>query len=61
MKAKVVSLCIVNPGVIVRINYDDPASVMLLIKFHCNRPSGSGKEDFAGFLPYMGAEAILVM
>ena len=28
-------------------------------KFHGNRPSGSGVEDFEGFLPYMVMAAIL--
>ena len=34
---------------------------MLHTKFRENRPAGSGKEDFEGFLPYMGVAAILVM
>ena len=34
---------------------------MLHIKFHENRPAGSGEEDFCVFLPYMGVAAILVM
>ena len=29
---------------------------MLYTKFRGNRPAGSGKEDFEGFLPYMGVE-----
>ena len=33
---------------------------MLHIKFRGNRPTGSGEEDFEGFLPYMGVAAILV-
>ena len=27
---------------------------MLHTKFRENRPTGSGEEDFEGFLPYMG-------
>ena len=34
---------------------------MLHTKFRENRPSGSGEEDFEGFLPYMDVAAILVM
>ena len=34
---------------------------MLHAKFRENRPAGSGKEVFEGFLPYMGMAAILVM
>ena len=34
---------------------------MLLTKVRENRPVGSGKENFEGFLPYMGVAAILVM
>ena len=34
---------------------------MLHTKFRGNRSTGSGKEDFLGFLPYMGVAAILVM
>ena len=34
---------------------------MLHTKFLGNRPTGSGEEDFEGFLPYMGMAAILVM
>ena len=34
---------------------------MLHTKFHVNQPTGSGEEDFEGFLPYMGMAAILVM
>ena len=34
---------------------------MLHIKFHENRPAGSGEVDFECFLPYMGVAAILVM
>ena len=47
--------------VIIFINCDGPASLILHSKFHCNRPTGSGKEDFKVFLPYMGMAAILVM
>ena len=36
-------------------------SSMLHAKFGWNRSSGSGEEDFEGFLPYMGMAAILVM
>ena len=32
---------------------------MLHTKFHQNQPSGSWKEDFKVFLPYMGIAAIL--
>ena len=32
---------------------------MLHTKFRENRPASSGKEDFEGFLPYMGVAAIL--
>ena len=31
---------------------------MLHTKFSGNRPTGSGEEDFEGFLPYMGVAAI---
>ena len=34
---------------------------MLHTKFCENRPAGSGEEDFEGFLPYMGVDAIFVM
>ena len=34
---------------------------MLHAKFQDHRTSGSGKEDFLRFLPYMGMAAILVM
>ena len=34
---------------------------MLHAKFQDHRTSGSGKEDFLRFLPYMGVAAILVM
>ena len=34
---------------------------MLHTKFRENRPTGSGEEDFEGFLSYMGLPAILVM
>ena len=34
---------------------------MLHDKFRSNRSTGSGEEDFEGFLPYMGMAAILVM
>ena len=34
---------------------------MLHTKFRGNRPAGSGKRDFEGFLPYMGVAATLVM
>ena len=34
---------------------------MLHTKFHENRPTGSGEEDFEWFLSYMGVAAILVM
>ena len=34
---------------------------MLHVKFQDYRTSGSGEEDFKGFLPYMGMAAILVM
>ena len=34
---------------------------MLHAKFRGNRPAGSVEDDFEGFLPYMGMEAILVM
>ena len=33
---------------------------MLHTKFYENRPAGSGKEDFEGFLIFMGMMAILV-
>ena len=32
---------------------------MLHTKFHGNWPAGSGKEDFEGFLPYMGMAAMV--
>ena len=34
---------------------------MLHAKFQDHRTSGSGEEDFLGFLPYMAIAAILVM
>ena len=34
---------------------------MLHTKFRGSRPAGSGEEEFKGFLPYEGMEAILVM
>ena len=34
---------------------------MLHAKFQDHTTSGSGEEDFEGFLPYMGVAAILVM
>ena len=34
---------------------------MLHTKFRGNRSTGSGEEDFEGFLPYIGMVAILVM
>ena len=34
---------------------------MLQTKFRGNRPTHSGKEDFKGFLTYVGMAAILVM
>ena len=34
---------------------------MLHTKFRGNRTAGSGKNDFEGFLPYMGMVAILIM
>ena len=34
---------------------------MLHTKFRENLPTGSGEEDFEGFLPYVGMAAILVM
>ena len=32
--------------VMIYINYDGPASLMLHTKFHGNRPTGSREEDF---------------
>ena len=34
---------------------------MLYTKPQGHWPSGSGEEDFKGFLPYMGMAAILIM
>ena len=34
---------------------------MLHTKFRGNQSTGSGEEDFEGFLPYMGVAATLVM
>ena len=34
---------------------------MLHTKFRGNQPTGSGEQDFDGFLPYIGVVAILVM
>ena len=34
---------------------------MLHTKFRGNRPAGSRKEDFKGFLPNMGMAAILII
>ena len=47
--------------VIIYTNFIELTPQMLHTKFHCNRPSGSGEEDFLRFLPYMGMAAILVM
>ena len=35
-----------HPRVIIGRNYDGPKSPKLHTKFHCNRPTGSGDEDF---------------
>ena len=42
-------------------NLEDLTSLMLHTKSQWHWPSGSGEEDFKGFLPYMGVVAILVM
>ena len=34
--------------------------MMLLTKFQGHQPTGSGKEDYFSFLPYMGVAATLV-
>ena len=38
-----------------------PTAPMLHTKSQGHRPSGSGEDEFKGFLPYMGVAAILVM
>ena len=43
------------------INFVELESPMRDAKFQDHRTSGSGEEDFKGFLPYMGMAAILVM
>ena len=47
--------------VIIFINWNRPAVLILQTKFQCNRPTGSGQEELKGFLQYMGIAAILVM
>ena len=49
-----------HPRVVMLANYDGLGSPMLHTKFRGNRQTGSGEEDFEGFLPYMGMAAILV-
>ena len=52
-----------QPRVIIWTNYDGLETSMLHTKFHGNKSTGSGGEDYEveGFLPYMGVAAILVM
>ena len=50
-----------HPRVIILAKYDGLESPMLHTKFRGNWSTGSGEEDFEGFLPYMGVAAILVM
>ena len=50
-----------QPRVIIYIYLKELTLQVLHTKFQGNQPSGSGKEDFLRFLPYMGMAAILVM
>ena len=50
-----------QPRVIVGINYKGTACPILHIKFHCNRLTGSGEQEFCRVLLYKGLAAILVM
>ena len=50
-----------RPKVIISINCVDLGSMMLYAKFQDHHTSGSGKEDFQRFSPYIVAAAILVM
>ena len=50
-----------QPMIIIWTNFVGPTTQMLHTKSQGHRPSGSGEEDFKGFLPYMNVAAILVM
>ena len=50
-----------QPRIIIWTKLVGPTSPMLHTKSQGLQPSGSGEEDFKGFLPYKGVVAILVM
>ena len=50
-----------QPGVTIYVNFKELTPQMLCTKFQGNRPSGSGREFFLRFLPFMGMVVILVM
>ena len=50
-----------HPKVMIYINFVELLSLMLLAKFQNHRPSGTGEEDFKGFLLFIAMAAILVM
>ena len=50
-----------HPKVMIYINFVELLSLMLHAKFQNHRPSGSGEEDFKGFLLFIAMAAILVM
>ena len=50
-----------HPKVMIYINFVELLSLMLHAKFQNHRPSGSGEEDFRGFLLFIAMAAILVM
>ena len=50
-----------HPKVMIYINFVELLSLMLHDKFQNHRPSGSGEEDFEGFLLFIAMVAILVM
>ena len=47
--------------VTIYINFAELESLMLHAKLQDHRTSGSGREDFQRFLPYVSMAAILVM
>ena len=42
----VTQVTIIKDYLLTYLNYDGPTSLMLHTKFHGNRPTGSGEEDF---------------
>ena len=50
-----------QPRVTIYINFVELDSLVLPAKIQDHRTSGSGEENFKGFLPYMGVAAIVVM